>query len=82
MVGRTVGILVLLACSANAQAFRCGHNIVANGDSTEKVLEKCGPPAHQNGNRWYYQLESGYLVREVRFGGGSVQQIRTLRPGT
>jgi len=82
VIRQTVGILLLVACAETVQAFRCGHSIVASGDSTQEVLEKCGQPSHEHGNRWYYDRGPGFLVREVTFTGGKVLRVRTVNPGT
>ncbi len=82
VIRQTVGILLLVACAETVQAFRCGHQLVRSGDSENEVVEKCGQPSHEHGNRWYYDRGPGFLVREVTFVGGKVLRVRTVNPGT
>jgi hypothetical protein len=42
-------VLMVLAVSGDARAFRCGSGLVNVGDKTGKVLIECGPPTHKEG---------------------------------
>jgi hypothetical protein len=37
-------MLLVLSTSSEASSMRCGTSIVAEGDTMQQVLEKCGPP--------------------------------------
>lgn len=39
--------LTLLATNSQASTMRCGSNLISEGDSASKVLEKCGSPAER-----------------------------------
>lgn len=54
-----VGFLVLLL-SAPAMAFRCGTQLIREGDHYIEVLKKCGEPALQE--RW---IEEGVVSRQI-----------------
>lgn len=40
----TLAMLALAAEPASADAFRCGHRLVTDGDSAAKVVALCGEP--------------------------------------
>ncbi|QPK63658.1 DUF2845 domain-containing protein [Methylomonas sp. LL1] len=43
-MNKTAFLLCLLLCTTDAQAFRCGRQLVQEGDHKLDVLEKCGEP--------------------------------------
>ncbi len=79
---RAFGIMAMLGLAVNAHGFRCNHGLVRMGDTEAEVLEKCGQPAHQHNQKWYYDTDSSFLVREVLFVDRKVWRIRAVRPGT
>ncbi len=81
-VFRAFGIMVMLSLAGHAHGFRCNHGLVHMGDTEQEVFEKCGPPDHEHGHKWFYERDSGFLVREVLFVDRKVWRIRAVRPGT
>ena len=92
-VNRTAaGLLVLLALalSQSALAYRCGTRVINAGDSKPLVQDKCGKPEHvetiREGHRsddyireerWYYPKRTGKLRPVVVFNSdGRVSEIR------
>ncbi|MDJ0892186.1 MAG: DUF2845 domain-containing protein [Gammaproteobacteria bacterium] len=75
-------LLLTLAAASNAYALRCSHGLVHTGDTEEEVVEKCGAPAHQHGQKWFYGKESDFRVHEVLFVDRKVWRIRIVHPGT
>jgi hypothetical protein len=49
-------LFLLLLCSHQAWAFKCGNKIVDRGDSRGEVLLKCGEPAWRS--KWQQTLDS------------------------
>ena len=57
---RRLLFLILLTCSAESLALRCGIHLVQEGDHYLEVLRKCGEPAMQE--RW---IEEGLVSRQI-----------------
>ena len=77
-----VALSIAVGLSSGAHALRCGSSLVHTNDTQEDVMEKCGPPAHQHGHKWYYGDGSSYRVHEVLFVDRKVWRIRIVNPGT
>lgn len=49
---------LLLAGSAQAGTITCGDNIITDdqdvGQTTQQILNQCGPPTSQEGDNWIY----------------------------
>jgi hypothetical protein len=78
--------LFILFSSASADdTFRCGSEVVSLGDSTMKVLIRCGPPSYKEvlnpgfeGPRvesWYYNCGSSGFLYNLRFVEGTLETI-------
>ena len=79
---RSIALLVAFALSPGAHALRCSNGLVHANDTQEDVMEKCGPPSHQHGHKWYYGDGSSFRVHEVLFVDRKVWRIRIVHPGT
>ena len=82
MIRRTIALLVALGLPSSAHALRCDNGLVRSNDTEEAVMEKCGPPSHQHGHKWYYGDGSSFRVHEVLFVDRKVWRIRIVNPGT
>jgi hypothetical protein len=49
---------LLLAAIAQAGSIMCGDATITDdqdvGQSTDQILQQCGPPTSQDGDNWYY----------------------------
>jgi len=85
-------LLLGLLCAGPAQAWRCGTQLVTEGDSRYAVQQACGKPdyaerypaGHSSGfgpigavRVWYYNGGPGSLVRILRFREGELDSIET-----
>ena len=91
-----LSLLLVLACSTSLFAldtFRCGSEIVALGDSSERVLVDCGEPSRREilnpgyvgGSRmenWFYNCGSDGFLYVLRIVNGELQSIETEGYGT
>jgi len=74
------------------QAFRCGNELVSEGDRKYDVISKCGEPDFRDSHakaylegigpvdvveRWYYDPGPGSLVRVLTFRQGRLRSIKT-----
>lgn len=66
---------IFLIPSTFADTLRCGTALVAIGDSEPELLQKCGPPTAQDGNRWFYDRGDTALPMIVEVGSGKVLNI-------
>jgi len=88
-------VLILLAgllAATPAQAFRCGNELVQEGDRKYEVIEKCGEPDFRDSHAgaylegigpvdvvetWYYNLGPTRLLRILTFHQGRLRSIET-----
>jgi hypothetical protein len=58
-------VLLLVAATTPAHAFRCGSRIITRGDHADKILRYCGEPVavHSWLKQRSYVLESGVVLR-------------------
>ena len=85
-------IFVLASRALALDSFRCGADVVMNGDSTARVLMYCGPPSYTEiinpgieGPRienWYYNCGSNGFLYVLRFVQGDLESIRQEGYGT
>jgi len=47
-------VLIWFAPPVHAGEFRCGQDLVGEGDMASEVLERCGEPTHRDGYYWIY----------------------------
>jgi hypothetical protein len=75
--------VLLLAVTAQAGSMTCGDVTISGdqdtGQSTDQILQQCGPPTSQDGNNWIYdRTDEGQGVYILHFNGqgqlDSVQQ--------
>ncbi len=86
-------LMVLLWGAGEAQALRCGSQLIAIGDYSFQVLEKCGEPVVKEFvgytltknlkrelviERWVYGPTAGYYDLLV-FVGGELTEIRSIK---
>ena len=72
--------------------FRCGSELVYTGDSTVRVLLRCGPPSHKEiispgvegplVEKWYYNCGYSDFLYVLRFVNGVLDSIENLGYGT
>ena len=55
-------VMALYSLSSSADMLRCGSVIIEEGDSRERVMEKCGEPDVDEGDLWYYKSKSAENV--------------------
>ena len=83
----------MLARAIYADSYRCGRKLVREGDSTARLLEKCGQPrlkdsgsekiringtlANKRVQRWYYKKSNRSLERIVLIYSGNIVGIKT-----
>ena len=83
--------LVLVAESSQADSYRCGRNIVRDGDTVSRLLSVCGEPRFKDSGsskievdgvrrktrvqRWYYKKGSRDLERIVLIYDGKIAAI-------
>lgn len=90
-------ILILIGGSAlaetRADSLRCGRTVVRNGDTLEKLRQRCGEPLRRDFvqeqfwlgdglrrvrvERWYYKPGSRALSRFVLIYQGKIVGVRT-----
>lgn len=85
-------LLAGLLAAMPAQAFRCGNELVQEGDRKYEVIEKCGEPDFRDSHAgaylegigpvdvvetWYYNLGPTRLLRILTFHRGRLRSIET-----
>jgi len=78
----TVVAGLLLATTAQAGSITCGDATITDdqdvGQSTEQILQQCGPPTSQDGNNWMYDRSNqGQGIYILHFNGdGQLDSIQ------
>lgn len=73
--------MALSAPDVFATSMRCGGKLVEIGDNEYQVLNKCGRPTYEHGNRWIYDRGPGRFLKILVFGANGklvpFQQVGT-----
>jgi len=91
-----VPVAIALALpGADAQAFKCGDEMISTGDSRASVLMKCGKPNHtdsygvkrskrsgQGTEKWYYNCGKGDFIYVLIFENGVLKSEETEGRGS
>jgi hypothetical protein len=78
----TVVAGLLLTATAQAGSITCGDATITDdqdvGQSTEQILQQCGPPTSQDGNNWMYDRSNqGQGIYILHFNGdGQLDSIQ------
>jgi hypothetical protein len=78
----TVVAALLAAATAQAGSITCGDATITDdqdvGQSTEQILQQCGPPTSQDGNNWIYDRSNqGQGIYILHFNGdGQLDSIQ------
>lgn len=93
--GRLLGVLLFgagMLSAGGAEAFRCGNDLVSEGERQYEVLNKCGPPDFEESHagaylegigpvnvveRWYYNPGPTRFVHVLTFFHGRLRSIET-----
>ncbi len=77
--------LVLAVVASADDSFRCGSDLVNPGDSTVKVLLRCGPPSYKEVlnpgfegarvEKWFYNCGSSGFLYVLGFVEGTLETI-------
>ena len=88
----TLLLSVMWVSQVLVDTFRCGSKLVGNGDSTVRVLLRCGPPSHKEiispgvegplVEKWYYNCGYSDFLYVLRFVNGVLDSIENLGYGT
>jgi hypothetical protein len=78
--------LILVTGASADDSFRCGSELVNPGDSTVKVLLRCGQPSYREMlnpgvegsrvERWFYNCGSNGFLYVLRFVEGTLETIK------
>lgn len=75
-------VVTLAALFSDAEAMRCGTNLVEPGDSQYEVAVKCGNPTFVEQNRWHYDWGSHTFIKVLHFRNGQLQAIENEEYGS
>lgn len=80
---KTLLIVILMTCSINAIAMRCGSSLITEGDTASKVISLCGEPTSVfdgsmvytnfkgEGMNYILHFDNSGQVENIWFGRGS-----------
>ncbi len=87
ILSAVVAVVASLPLAAGADGFRCGNDLVRNGDSVLDVTDACGEPDRKVrlvgeddqfvGHAYYYRLTNQF-DRKITFHGGQVVRVESL----